>query len=590
MHLNSLLFPAPKCSYNVEILKDELIWIPKHKRRPIAMNRLHTVGGENTYPLHTDTGTCESPRSLIPQLKSKKAMQFSPNVLPKAMAGSFNSARTIPKKLFVNDQQAQNHPQKLCKPVDILDMTIHSIQEVSSVCDEKGENSVLHVRENNLKFFADRNLNKNMDPPASYNVSCDDLDSPVQLLGGPMVLEKKFIITGPNVSTKSLKSNNTRDNSVFTDAENTPYLLPRAPLQKRKFSMKKEANTFNDGCAQEHKEGDFEERIVSEHSMDNLFFTPRNIEKYETKLFINPHNRAKLGDGTRKFLTEYLETSPEKYSRSYGSNFRERNSFCNTLGSDPLSFKDPVEYHIPCLVLRARSATNKVVLYFHGNGEDIHLARELLTHVRDHLNITVIAVEYPGYGLYNGAASEAQIQSDAETVYDYLTTKLTLHPKNIILFGRSIGSGPATWLASRRTIGALVLMSAFTSIRGVVQHLAGRWAQYLIKERFNNLECISRVTSPTFIVHGLKDRLIPFNHAQELYNKCKGLCELVLPKDMDHIEFDFFEDFTIPLIEFLNKINFGLEPKGLKINFPSELFRPPIDPVSKLSSSRSTRY
>jgi len=277
-------------------------------------------------------------------------------------------------------------------------MTIHSIQEVSSVCDEKGENSVLHVRENNLKFFVDRTINKSMDPPASYNVSCDDLDSPVQLLGGPMVLEKKFIVTGPNVSSKSLKSNNnnTRDNSVFTDAENTPYLVPRGPLHRRKFSMKKEANnTFDAACVQEHQEGDFEERIVSEHSMDNnLFFTPRNIQKYETKVFSNPHNRAKLGDGTRKFLTEYLETSPEKYSRSYASNLRERNSFFNTVSGGPLPLQDPVEHHIPCLVLRARSATNKVVLYFHGNGEDVHLARELLSHVRDHLNVNHTMNDY----------------------------------------------------------------------------------------------------------------------------------------------------------------------------------------------------
>jgi len=112
MHLNSLLFPAPKSSYTVDLLKDELIWIPKYKRRPLVINRLHTVGGENTNPLHTDTGTYDSPRSLIPQLKSKKAMQFSPGVLPKAMTNSFNSARTFPKKLFINDQQAQNHPQK----------------------------------------------------------------------------------------------------------------------------------------------------------------------------------------------------------------------------------------------------------------------------------------------------------------------------------------------------------------------------------------------------------------------------------------------------------------------------------------------
>ena len=112
MHLNSLLFPAPKCSYTVDLLKEELIWIPKYKRRPLGMNRLHTVGAENTNPLLTDTGAYESPRSMIPQLRNKKAMQFSPQVFPKAKANSCNSARSLPKKFFINDQQAQNHPQK----------------------------------------------------------------------------------------------------------------------------------------------------------------------------------------------------------------------------------------------------------------------------------------------------------------------------------------------------------------------------------------------------------------------------------------------------------------------------------------------
>lgn len=207
--------------------------------------------------------------------------------------------------------------------------------------------------------------------------------------------------------------------------------------------------------------------------------------------------------------------------------------------------------------------------------------------------------------MYKGDSSEQRIQADAEAVFDYLTTKMNLHPRNIIVFGRSIGSGPATWLASRKNIGALVLMSAFTSIRAVVHHLAGKWAQYLIKERFNNLEHISRVTCPTFIVHGLKDRLIPFKHAQQLYSKniflksckltfqldkCRGLCELVLPKDMDHIEFDFSEDFTVPLIEFLGKISFGLAPtKNVRITFGSELFQPPQTEIT-VNSFRSPRY
>ena len=62
-------------------------------------------------------------------------------------------------------------------------------------------------------------------------------------------------------------------------------------------------------------------------------------------------------------------------------------------------------------------------------------------------------------------------------------------------------------------------MSPFTSIRAVVRDLAGKWIQYLVKERFDNLEHMSTVTNPTFIVHGMRDNLIPYKHSQELYGK-----------------------------------------------------------------------
>lgn len=131
----------------------------------------------------------------------------------------------------------------------------------------------------------------------------------------------------------------------------------------------------------------------------------------------------------------------------------------------------------------------------------------------------MLAVEYPGYGLYKGNPSEESILEDAEAVYEYLTQEMNLDPKNMIVFGRSIGSGPATWLASKREVGILVLMSAFTSIRGVVRDIAGKLIQYFVKERFNNLENIAKVKCPTFLVHGLKDTLIPYKHSQDLYSK-----------------------------------------------------------------------
>lgn len=73
---------------------------------------------------------------------------------------------------------------------------------------------------------------------------------------------------------------------------------------------------------------------------------------------------------------------------------------------------------------------------------------------------------------------------------------------DILLFGRSIGTGPATIVAANRKPGALILMSAFKSIRDIVREQAGSLLQYVMSDRFRNIDLISDVTCPTFLVHG----------------------------------------------------------------------------------------
>jgi len=117
----------------------------------------------------------------------------------------------------------------------------------------------------------------------------------------------------------------------------------------------------------------------------------------------------------------------------------------------------------------------------------------------------VVAIEYPGYGIYtnpNGAKAD-KIVEDAETVYRFFTKVVKWKESDIILCGRSIGSGPACHLASKFNPASLVLISPHTSIRGVVKDFfMGALTQYIVAERFKNLEAIAKVTCPTFILHG----------------------------------------------------------------------------------------
>ena len=73
-------------------------------------------------------------------------------------------------------------------------------------------------------------------------------------------------------------------------------------------------------------------------------------------------------------------------------------------------------------------------------------------------------MEYPGYGPYKGSARADRIERDSQIVYDFLMEK-GVQQNNILVMGRSIGTGPATYLASRNKIGVLILMSAYTSIK-----------------------------------------------------------------------------------------------------------------------------
>jgi abhydrolase domain-containing protein 17 len=80
---------------------------------------------------------------------------------------------------------------------------------------------------------------------------------------------------------------------------------------------------------------------------------------------------------------------------------------------------------------------------------------------------------------------------------------------NIIVFGRSMGSGPATLLSSKFRPRALILMSAYTSIKHVAQNVAGKLLGWFVANHFSNIDEIKSVECPAIIIHGKSDNLIP---------------------------------------------------------------------------------
>ena len=95
------------------------------------------------------------------------------------------------------------------------------------------------------------------------------------------------------------------------------------------------------------------------------------------------------------------------------------------------------------------------------------------------MQMHVLAIEYPGYGLYKySGPDELKMKEDCESIYFYLTQVCGVNDSDIILFGRSMGTGPASYLASMYSCFCLLLISPYISIKDVSKDVLG-WASFL---------------------------------------------------------------------------------------------------------------
>ena len=123
------------------------------------------------------------------------------------------------------------------------------------------------------------------------------------------------------------------------------------------------------------------------------------------------------------------------------------------------------------------------MIYFHGNGEDLGMCLKFFKHLSSNLKVNIIAVEYPGYGVYEGCANENGILDDADRVIEFCLKCLNWPTSLITVFGRSIGSGPAIYVCSKTKFNSLILISPFTSLKQVVEENVGKIGKF-VKEWF----------------------------------------------------------------------------------------------------------
>jgi len=180
-----------------------------------------------------------------------------------------------------------------------------------------------------------------------------------------------------------------------------------------------------------------------------------------------------------------------------------------------------------------------VILHCHGNATDIGVMMGPYFEMTKKLGCDVVGVEYSGYGASTGAPSASNTLADVEAAYNFVVGS-GVPPERIVVYGQSVGSGPALGLASRKLVGGLVLHSPLLSGIKVIDPQPDSCCKpscvYCCFDFFHNDRNMKSVTCPAFVIHGCLDDIIPLYHGVRLAEAAPKHCRWpgYFPRDAGH--------------------------------------------------------
>lgn len=179
-----------------------------------------------------------------------------------------------------------------------------------------------------------------------------------------------------------------------------------------------------------------------------------------------------------------------------------------------------------------------LVLYFHGNRGNVRRYRRFVEKFTSH-GYAVWMPDYPGFGKSTGELTEQAIYDQALQVYK--RARQFYQPNQIIIYGKSMGTGAATQLASVRDCKRLILETPYNSMRSLIgMYLWMYPLKSILKYQFPSNEFMKKVTAPVTIFHGTEDGVIPYRNAVKLKSALKPGDEFITIENGSHRDLNTF--------------------------------------------------
>ncbi len=246
-------------------------------------------------------------------------------------------------------------------------------------------------------------------------------------------------------------------------------------------------------------------------------------------------------------LQERLIFYPQRISDKEAEILMKRNSRV-----EPISLKTHDNLTIRGWFLKnSLSSKSPLILYFGGNAEEVSY---LLDYAEKIKGWSWVLMNYRGYGLSEGKPSEINLYHDALSIYDYFLKRDDIDKERIVVMGRSLGTGVATYLAQMRKTSGVILISPYDSLVSVGKSIFPFLPVNLIlRHRFDSLSRAPFITVPLLVLVASDDNIIPVQYSKNLAEKWGAAYSLIIIKGEDHNTIHDNANYWEAIDDFLKK-------------------------------------